>query len=221
MKTKLFILFLLIAGTSHSQMLRYNAGYAYLYSQQLDRAIQTYNFSRPNLSEKQPLLQHGLQGGISYLFKSENNWQHGLGFNYTFHTSVASNPNARVRLNYQMFDIGYIANVQSKSEKFNAEIGISGVAGVMNRKLNGATFKSDDSPVRSLQFGGLVRVQLGYAINIGNNAKLSPFAGLSFAPYFSEGQSEIVINQTSTLLDEEYTTFFRVELGCRFHFLKK
>ena len=53
--------FMLVFFHSTGQEVKVDVGYKYLYSNQWDKAIQTYNFSRPDLIEKQPLLMNGLK----------------------------------------------------------------------------------------------------------------------------------------------------------------
>ena len=49
---------------SYSQETHIGFSYEYLYCPQFDKAIQTYNFDRPFLNEKQPLFLNGINTRI-------------------------------------------------------------------------------------------------------------------------------------------------------------
>jgi hypothetical protein len=223
MKTIFLLLFIFSMGSVYSQTVRVNAGYSHLYSPQLDRAIKTYNFSRPNLTQEQPFIQHGGLLSVAVFYNSERNFKSGIGVNSGFYLSSANNPNAEDSFNYRMFDLGYLLNYTSQSGKLYGEFGVFATAGSLIKRLNGEQFQSDGQNVHSLQIGGLINLNMSYLIPVNDRFKLAPFISANFAPYFSEGTSESVINQTSTLQDEEYTTFFRFEIGCSIHYesLKK
>ncbi|NOQ75027.1 MAG: hypothetical protein GQ574_23645 [Crocinitomix sp.] len=218
MKTNLFILFMLAFGTAKSQTVRIDLGYSHLYSLQLDRAIQTYNFSRPNLTEKQPFIQHGFISAVTVYFKRNENLKSGFSAKHTYFSSSVSNPNAAIKFNYHMFDLGYALNYRKPSSKLFGEVGVYAVVGSLTKQLNGEPFTSDGSPVHSWQFGGLINLNLGYLMTISERLKLAPFISANFSPYLSKGESESVINQTSGLVYESYTTFFRFEAGLSIHY---
>ncbi|MFT5823566.1 MAG: hypothetical protein ACI8ZM_004828 [Crocinitomix sp.] len=218
MKTSLLILFTLAFGAVQSQTVRIDFGYSHLYSPQLDRVVQTYNFSRPNLTEKQPFIQHGIISSATVYFKRNENLKSGFSGKHAYFSSSASNPNAVIKLRYHMFDLGYALNYSKPSSKLYGELGIFATFGSLTKRINGERFISDDLPVHSFQFGGLINLNLGYLLTVHERMKIAPFIGANFAPYFSKGQSESVINQTSTLVDEAYTTFFRFEFGCSIYY---
>jgi hypothetical protein len=68
---KLLLLSILLLGSTFSSAQGFilDASYQYLKWGQLDNAVKTYNFSRPFLAQKQPLLINGLNTSISYVFK--------------------------------------------------------------------------------------------------------------------------------------------------------
>jgi hypothetical protein len=215
-----FIVFLL-AGTSYSQELRIGIGYSNLYSQQFDRLIQTYNFSRPFLDEKQPLLDNGIHSSLSYLFQSEKNLKSGIAVDYSLFKSTADNPNLNSKIAFNMLELGYLLYFENtdKFGNFYSELEVSAVFGLLNKKQNNETYMIDDKAVRSFQVGGSLHLNIGYLFELSNKLKISPFIGLNYAPYFSEGRSEIVINQTSDLIDEEeqYSSFLKFDVGLRLH----
>ena len=77
MKAKIvnFLITCLFAINSSAQEWKADISYKYMFSNQLDKIIQTYNFSRPLLAEKQPLLMHGLNTAVSRIFKNEKHWK--------------------------------------------------------------------------------------------------------------------------------------------------
>jgi hypothetical protein len=78
MRTLFLLLFLFLLIDAQSQEIETDLSYKYMFASNWDKAIQTYNFSRPFLTEKQPLFMHGINGSISYIFKSENKFKQGL-----------------------------------------------------------------------------------------------------------------------------------------------
>lgn len=220
---KIFLAFIvfLLAGTSYSQELRIGVGYSNLYSKQFDRVIQTYNFSRPHLDEKQPLLDNGIHSSLSYLFKSEKSLKSGIVVDYSLFKSTADNPNLNSKLSFNMLELGYLLYFENadKFGNFYSEFEVNAVFGLLNKKQNNETYMIDDKAVRSFQVGAALHLNIGYLLDLGNKFKISPFIGVNYAPYFSEGRSEIVINQTSDLIDkdEQYTSFLKFDVGLRFH----
>jgi len=225
MKTLITVVFLVFASSSYSQELRIGVGYSNLYSKQYDRLIQTYNVSRPFLQEKQPLLNTGIHSSLSYLFKSEKNLRSGIAIDYSLVNSKAENQNLDLTLSFNMFELGYLLqyNNEDKFGHFYSEFGIGAVLGILNKKQDNEAYLIDDKVIRSLQIGAAVSLNIGYVFELKDKLKVSPFIGFQYAPYFSEGQSERVINQTINLIDEEeqYSSFFKFDLGLRVYLPRK
>ena len=81
-----------------AQELKTDLSYNYLYSNEWDKAIQTYNFSRPFNTERQPLINHGLNASLSYIFESNKNFKHGVNLSYSYFRSSAENENYENRI---------------------------------------------------------------------------------------------------------------------------
>ena len=91
--------------------------------------IKIYNFSRPFLTEKQPLIMHGLGPCISYIFKSQKKTKHGINLSYSYFKSSSGNENFEAeRLSYDN-NLGLI-NKSSLSDKILSMI-FSVIAGVL------------------------------------------------------------------------------------------
>ena len=220
----LFIpIFFLSTNLSYSQELKVGFGYSNLYSKQFDESIQTYNFSRPFLDEKQPLLNNGMNGSLSYLFKSKKQIKQGISANYSFFRSKAENANLDVKFAFNLFEFGYFLHFADKDKfgNFYSEFGINAVVGMLNKNLNQEPFIVDDTKVRSIQLGGTLNLDVGYQFKIGDKLNISPIVGVHFSPYFSSGRSEAVINQTTGLISKQYTSFWKIDFGIRFHLQKK
>ena len=54
MRTLFLLLFLFLFIDAQSQQIEVDLSYKYIFANNWDKAIQTYNFSRPFLTEKQP-----------------------------------------------------------------------------------------------------------------------------------------------------------------------
>ena len=93
MRTIFLLLFLFPFVDAQSQEIEVDLSYKYIFASTWDKAIQTYNFSRPFLTEKQPLFMHGINGSASYVFKSENRFKQGINASYSHFSGYAENVN--------------------------------------------------------------------------------------------------------------------------------
>lgn len=220
MKIILFAFSFILSTACYSQEINVGFGYNYLYSKQYDQLIQTYNFSRPNLLEKQPLLENGFGINANYFFKSDNNIQSGINLDYSLFSSKAQNPDHLVELSLNLFQLGYALRLQSqeKLKNFYADVSLNAVLGLLNKKIDGKPYLVDDSRINSVQVGTSLHTDIGYLIQITDRLKLSPFIGFGYSPYFTEGKSEIVINQTSGIMAEDYNSFLSMSAGVKLHF---
>lgn len=72
MKWFAFVLALVLCACSGSgQEVKIDVSYKYIYSNQWDNIIRTYNFSRPDLSDEQKLLIHGFSSSVSRIFHQQ------------------------------------------------------------------------------------------------------------------------------------------------------
>jgi hypothetical protein len=225
MRISFTLVFFFIISIAYSQDLRIEAGYSNLYSKQFDQLIKTYNFSRPFLKEKQPLLNHGFHSGLSYIFKSEKALKSGISTDYSLVRSRAENENLDLKLNFQLLQVGYLLQYQNEKRfgNFYSELGLNAAFGFLNKRQNNETYIIDDIKVKSFQAGVSLNLKIGHSFELSDNFKVSPFIGFHYSPYFTEGQSEIVIDQTSDLINEEeqYNSFLRFDVGIRFSISNK
>lgn len=225
MRISLTLVSIFLISLAYGQELRIEVGYSNLYSKQFDQLITTYNFSRPFFKERQPLLNHGFHSGLSYLFKSEKVLKSGISLDYSLIRSSAENENLDLKLKFQMLQIGYLIQYQNKKRfgNFYSELGLNAAFGILNKRQNNETYVIDDIKVKSFQAGVSINLKIGHAFELSDKLRVSPFVGFHYFPYFSEGQSEIVINQTSDLISEEeqYSTLLKFGAGIRFSILNK
>ncbi|MBL4707597.1 MAG: hypothetical protein JKY48_04060 [Flavobacteriales bacterium] len=214
-----------LSSMIYGQDIRVEFGYSNLYSKQFDQLIKTYNFSRPFLQEQQPLLSHGFHSGLSYLFKSEKVLKSGINLNYSLIRSRAKNKNLDVKLAFNMLELGYFLNYHNKDKfgDFYSELGLNLVLGLLSKRHNNQPYLIDDKKVRSFQAGISLNFNIGYMIELNDKYKILPFVDFHYSPYFMEGQSEVVINQTSDLIEEQeqYSSFLKFFAGLRFYLSNK
>ncbi|MFT6246050.1 MAG: hypothetical protein ACJA0U_000602 [Salibacteraceae bacterium] len=92
--------------------------------------------------------------------------------------------------------------------------------GLLNKRINDESYTIEESKVRSLQIVASLDLNIGYLFDLKRGLKISPIAGIHYSPCFIEGQSEIVINKTSTLVEEQDNSFFKFGIGLRIHLSK-
>jgi len=189
-----------------------------MYSSQLDKAIQTYNFSRPLLTEKQPLLMNGINTSISYIFKNERNLKHGLILNYAYFRSSAENENFNNTFNLHFVNLGYILHYENpeKWKGLYSDLIISATSSAILRKINGKPFVYDETRSKAFGIGGDVQLKFGTYINLKNKSYLSPFISLSYTPYLFSPNNEAVINQTKGLITGNWTSIVSAQIGLAF-----
>lgn len=216
----LFCCLLLKLSASLAQEFKIDVSYQYLYSGQWDKAIQTYNFSRPFLKEKQPLLMNGLNASSSYIFKNEKYIKHGLYLGYSYFRSLAENENLINKLNLHFVSIGYLLHYENleKHKGLYADLIISARSSVLYRKVNGEPFVYDEKRSKALGIGGDLQFKLGYCFNLKNKSYVSPLIAVGYTPYFYASNSESVINQTKTLASKSWTSILTVQLGIAYIF---
>ena len=108
MRTIFLLIFLFLFIDAQSQEIEVDLSYKYIFANNWDKAIRTYNFSRPFLTEKQPVFMHGINASASYIFKSENKFKQGINTSYSHFTSYAENVNFVNQYNLHFFNLGYM-----------------------------------------------------------------------------------------------------------------
>ena len=217
MRTLFFLLFLFLFIDAQSQEIEVDLSYKYMFAGNWDKAIQTYNFSRPFLKEKQPLLMHGINGSISYIFKSKKKFKQGINASYSHFTSYAENVNFVNQLNLHFLNIGYILRYESteKYKGLTTDLILSATSSALFRNVNDESFIYDETRARAFGIGGDLSIKTSYSFTLKNNIRLSPFIQVGYTPYLYSPNTEAVINQTTGLTAPEYTGVFTSQVGVK------
>ena len=217
MRTLFFLLFLFLFIDAQSQEIEMDLSYKYLFANNWDKAIQTYNFSRPFLTEKQPLFMHGINGSASYIFKSENRFKQGINASYSRFTSYAENVNFVNQLNLHFLNVGYILRYESteKYKGLTTDLILSASSSALFRNVNDEPFIYDDVRSKAFGIGGDLSIKTSYSFNLKNNIRLSPFVQSGYTPYLYSPNTEAVINQTRGLVSPKFTGVFTSQVGVK------
>jgi hypothetical protein len=158
-----------------AQEFRTDISYKYIFANKWDKAIQTYNFSRPFLEEKQPLLIHGLNASVSYIFKSSKKLKHGVHLSYSNFKSSAENDKLNNVLNLHFLNLGYIIHFQNNenAKGFYTDLIISAVSSGLCRYVNDEPFNYDDTRSKAFGIGGGLSISAGYSLSLKNRINLS------------------------------------------------
>jgi len=223
MKIILVVISLIFADNSISQTLTLNIAYDYCYSKQLDNAIQSYNFARPFLANKQPLLMHGTSVSASYIFKSEKHFKHGINISYSYFRSHAENENTVNNYNLHFLNLGYLVHYDNpeKWKGFYLDLIFSATSSGLFRKINQEPFVYDDNKSKALGIGGDIGLRMGYEIYVSKSISISPFVLIGYSPYVYSPKNEVVINQTKGLTGKNWTGILNAQIGCAIHLKKR
>ena len=217
---RLYSLSLLILSINASaQEIKLDLSYKNIFSNQWDKIIQTYNFSRSYLTEKQPLLKNGLNTSVSYIFKNEKNLKHGINLSYSYIRSSAENENFNNTLNLHFINLGYILHNENpeKWKKIYSELIISATSSGLFRNVNREPFHYDETKLKAFGIGADVHLKIGYYLKLKNKNFLSPFISIAYNPYQYSPNSEAVINQTKGLISKNWTSILSTQIGLTFH----
>jgi len=202
-----------------AQEFKADFSYKYIYANQWDKAIQTYNFSRPFITEKQPLIIHGLNASVSYIFKSQKKIKHGINLSYSYFRSSSDNENLVNVLNLHFLNLGYLLHYENaeRLKGFYSDLIISATSSGLFRNVNGEPFVYDESKSKALGIGGNISLKAGYQLMIKGKTYLSPFIAIDYTPYFYSPNTEAVINQTKGLTSKNWTPILTTQVGLTFH----
>lgn len=204
---------------SIAQEVKIDASYNYLFANQWDKAIQTYNFSRPFNYEKQPLLMHGLTTSGTYISKSSKRLKHGINLSYSYFRSSSENENLDVKLHLNFLKLAYLLHYEYKEKLKNmyTDIIFSATTSALVRNVNGKPFTYDEEKSKAFGIGGDLSIKMGYFMKFKNKVGLSPFVLIACTPYFYSPNTEAVINQTKGLASKSSTAIFSAQMGMAFH----
>jgi hypothetical protein len=219
MRVVYFAMLFFTFSSTMAQEFRTDISYKYMFSDKWDKAIQTYNFSRPFIETKQPLLTHGLNASVSYIFQSSKCLKHGINLSYSYFKSSAENENLNNILNLHFLNLGYIIHYEdSKRLKgLYTDLIFSAVSSAVFRNVNDDPFEYDETRSKAFGVGGDLSIRAGYYINLKNKIYLSPFVLVAYTPYIYSPNSEAVFNQTTGLVSNNWTGIFTTQVGLSFH----
>ncbi len=215
----LFIVLFFLHLNSIAQEFKIAASYNYLFANQWDKAIQTYNFSRPFNYEKQPLFMHGLTASGTYIFKSAKQLKHGINLSYSLFRSSSENENLDVKLHLNFLKLSYLLHYEYKEKLKNlyTDFIFSATTSALFRNVNGKPFTYDEEKSKAFGIGGDICVKMGYFMKFKNKNGLSPFVLIACTPYFYSPNTEAVINQTKGLASKSSTAILSAQMGMAFH----
>ena len=216
MKNALFFSFFFF-HVMHAQKLSLDVSYKYMYAKQWDRSIQLYNFSRPWLIEKQPLLMHGVNAGFSYDVSSKKEFIHGLSVDFSFFRSVSENKNMVNAINLYISNMGYFVRKDFRILHSNCytEIRLALTVSGLFRRVNQEPILVDDTQTRAFGIGSDIQVKFGYDLPCLAGIKGSLFLAVSYAPYVYSPYSESVLNQTMGITNHYGTGIVGAQIGFR------
>lgn len=209
----------LLVNSASAQEWKIELSYKYMYAKEWDKAIQEYNYSRPFLTEKQPLLIHGANASGSYIFKSEKHIKHGINLAYSYFRSAAENEYLDNTLHLHGLNLGYILQYENpeKSKGLYIDLIIAATSSALLRNVNGEPFVYDDSQSKAFGIGGDLSCKLGYRMALGGQSSLSPFVLAGYTPYMYSPNTEAVINETKGLVGPNWTSILSAQVGLAFH----
>lgn len=217
-----FLLLLLVIGFVNLQAQDFglSINYQFLQANQWNKATQVYNFSRPFLENKQPLLEHGFNVGFYYLKKTDKKFSWGPSLGLSFHQSFSENPNFDIGINSLLWNLGpKIQYHLMIKENNNLHLSFTpSVAGViLSRQLNGEVViigePEDGRKVRTLGFGLGLDAQVGYDFSVAKNLTISPTIGINYSPYIWTFRGEVVFNEAAAGDLTQHTQMWRLQGG--------
>jgi hypothetical protein len=217
MRTLFLLLFLFLFLDAQSQEIELDLSYKYIFANNWDKAIQSYNFSRPFLTEKQPLFMHGINGSASFIFKSEKKFKQGINASYSHFSSYAENVNFVNQFNLHFFNLGYMLRHECTGslKGLCTDFILSASSSALFRNVNDEPFIYDDMRSKAFGIGGDLSIKTSYSFNLKNNIRLSPFIQVGYTPYLFSPNTEAVINQTRGLVAPNFTDVFSSQIGVK------
>lgn len=217
------VLFALVHCTTVAQEIHAGFSYQYLVAGQWDEAIRTYNFSRTFVFEKQPLLESGLRGSLTVLFKSKKSMKHGLNLSYSSFRSVSGEAQIKNILQLHLIQLGYVLHFAPLREGRGlcSEMIVSAIGSGLFRNVKGGAVEFDEGNPKAYGIGGDVCIKTGYGFPVNERASLLPFIAIAYTPYLYSPGAEAVLNQTTGLSGRSWTGIFSAQAGISLHFLKK
>jgi len=221
---KIILLFLIISACklSFTQELGLDISYNYMYAAEWDKAIQTYNFSRPAASELQPLLVNGFNLGFSAFEKQKSKFTNGFLLSYSNFNSFSKNALYSNALYLHQLKLGYALRVSAPDSERGLYIQAqaNAILGALLRAVNNEPLSVDEGRTVGWGVGGELGFRSGIRLKIAGQLALSPFVQLNYVPYYFSPNTEAVINQTKSLVGPNWTMIFSGQAGLALHLLR-
>lgn len=218
----LLVFMMFSAFSGKAQELSFDFAYSYLQAKTWNQAVQSYNFSRPFLEEKQPLLRHGPGFGMHIIWPKEQKLNHGISAVYNSLLSTAENPNYNISVKAKFLDIGYLARFKNKPSEMNGwswEVRADLKSTMLSRHLNDEIVKiendDEETLLRTFGAGFQLEARLGHTSGFGRRQAWTKFIGVYYSPYTWAYRSELVFNESSTGLKSS-TSFYGFRAGFSF-----
>lgn len=205
---------IMLTLTLWPQGLMLEGGYAFVSMPEWNRATRVYNFSRPFLTQPQPLLRHGYGAEFTYTFRADRRLLHQVGMRIVSTESRARGGQHDAWLRCHLLAPGYGLqwNPRAGREGLRLSVFVAPVLTLLRRKLNGSWSSEEGAPSGATGIGGEVRVKICWLTALsGGRAGISCSAGLGPALYAP--RAEAVINQTQRLVTGPQTVFFSATAG--------
>lgn len=217
MKNLLVLTFIFSSLLLKSQVYQVEFGYQYLAAKQWDRAVQSYNFSRPFNTQNQGLLIHGSSSSFSYLFRNQKKLKHGFSLAYSFTRSNAENKNLDNSLHLHLLQLSYLLqyNFIGKTKGLYTAFQAGILTSALFRRVNGEPLLQEETRIKAYGVGLGLKISSGYTFQLSENFGLGPFFALGCSPYFFSPNTEGVINQTKRLSSKAWTSILYWQLGLR------
>ncbi len=194
----------------------------YLNVTQWDRAIKTYNFSRPFVNQKQPLIKFGIKASLNYFFRPTKHFNQGLQLTYGFYQSSVGPDPIQSTLNLHFINFGYIIhfNYAAILKGLYTDLTVSASSCTLFKRINFEPFEYDNARSKAYGIGGNIDVKLGYSLRLNNKYSIAPFLGIGYTPYLYAPNVEAVINQTKGLLNTSRVQVLNTQVGLAFFFIR-
>lgn len=211
----LFILMLTIASAANAQEFNGGVSYQYISATQWNKIIQTYNFSRPFVVQKQPLFSGGGCVSFTKLFTTHKNISKGVSVSYALMKSKSVNENFINTLNLHFVNIGYTIRYGDigKQKAAFGEVTFSAITSGLFRNVNDASFIYDDAKSKAFGIGGNINLKVGYWFDVSKKLDCAPYLTVGYCPYLYSPNTETVINETRGLIGKDHTGIINAQIG--------
>lgn len=219
------LLAFLQVGTIHAQEFGLSFGYQYLLSDEWDAGIRGYNEAHPELEDQHTIFRHGYILGLDYLPWRVKPFSFGVFGNYSAFSTIANNPDMRVRILNRVVDVGLRFKFRPLYAKFKKhgpiiEFNPSFTGGTIHRmdnwEIHYIPVGAETLKARSWSYGVGLNGRLGYEFTIVKEINMTFYVGASYDPWVWNTRSRLVLNDTATGDLGELTKLIRIQAGIQF-----